>query len=290
MIGRTDESTVIIDGLSIRALLDTGSDITTVSDTCYNSMDPRPELRSMSDFKLNIAGASGSSIPYTGYFEAEVCVPQIEHEPEYVPILVVPTTRFSGQVPVIVCTNIIGWLSEVAHWADLPSAWSTAFAAFSCTNRKFVKSTNKKPIVVYPNESKTITGMVRRTSHYENAVTENIDESNDLNICPCVVAVKANSKTARIPVRVCNISAWPITIQPRSQLCSLQEVNVLKLRTHLVTVYLWVLPQSLFEDLGIILPEENLSQNELQKAKDLLGSWKHIFFNWSYKSWIYRSH
>ena len=32
-----------------------------------------------------------------------------------------------------------------------------------------------------------------------------------------------------------------------------------------------------FEDLGINLPKENLSQSELHKAKDLLGSWKHIF-------------
>ena len=277
MIGRTNESTVIIDGQSIRALIDTGSDITTMSDTCFNSMDPRPELRSMSDFKLNITGASGSSIPYIGYFEAEVCVPQIEHEPEYVPILVVPTTRFSGQVPVIVGTNIIGGLSEVAHGADLPSAWSTAFAAFSCINRKFVKSTNKKPIVVYPNESKTITGMVRRTSHYENAVTENIDESNDLNICPRVVAVKANSKTARIPVRVCNISARPITIKPRSQLCSLQEVNVIKTMDPSCDSVSVGSSSKSFEDLGINLPKENLSQSELHKAKDLLGGWKHIF-------------
>ena len=51
MIGRTNESTVIIDGQSIPALIDRGSDITTMSDTCFNSMDPRPELRSMSDFK-----------------------------------------------------------------------------------------------------------------------------------------------------------------------------------------------------------------------------------------------
>ena len=58
--------------------------------------------------------------------------------------------------------------------------------------------------------------MVRRTSHYENAVTENIDESNDLNICARVVAVIANSKTVRISVRVCNISAQPITIKPVS--------------------------------------------------------------------------
>ena len=116
---------------------------------------------------------------------------------------------------------------------------------YSCINRKFVKSTNKKPIVVYPKESKTITGMVRCTSHYENAVTENIDESNDLNICPRVVAVKANSKTARIPVRVCNISARPITISPDLSCVAFKRSMLLKLWIHLVTVYLWVLPQSL---------------------------------------------
>ena len=59
-------------------------------------------------------------------------------------------------------------------------------------------------------------------SHYENAVTENIDDNCDFNVCPRIVAVKANSKTARVPVRVCYISAQPITIKLKSQLCSLQ--------------------------------------------------------------------
>ena len=187
-------------------------------------------------------------------------------------------------MPVIVGTNIIGGLSEVAHGADLPSAWSTAFAAFSYINSKFGKSTNKKPIVVYPNESKTITGMVGRTSHYDNAVTENIDESNDLNICPSVVAVKAKSKTARIPVRVCNISAQPVTKKPRSQLCSLEEVNVIKTMDPSCDRVSVGSSSKSCEDLGINLPKEYLSQSELHKAKDLLhkakdmlGSWKHIF-------------
>ena len=51
--------------------------------------------------------------------------------------------------------------------------------------------------------------MVKGTYHYENVVTENIDDSSSLTICPHVVAVKAKSKTARVPVRVCTISAWP---------------------------------------------------------------------------------
>ena len=151
------------------------------------------------------------------------------------------------------------------------------FHAKTTTQFWINKSTNKKSIVVYPNESKTITGMVRRTSHYENAVTENIDESNDLNVCPCVVAVKANSKTARIPVRVCNISAQPITIKPRSQMCSLQEVNVIiTMDPSCDSVSVGSSSKS-FEDLGINLHKKNLSQSELHKAKDLLGSWKHIF-------------
>ena len=100
-------------------------------------------------------------------------MPIIDHEPEFVSIFVVPTTKFSSQVPVIVGTNIIGGLSEIAHGTDLSLAWSTAFAVFSCNKREFVKCTSKKLIVVNPSESKTITGMVRDTSHYENDVTEN---------------------------------------------------------------------------------------------------------------------
>ena len=90
-----------------------------MSDACFNSMNPRTELRSISDFRLNISGASGSSIMYIGYFKAEVCVPQTEHEPEFVSILVVPTTTFSDQVPLFVGTNIIVGLGELANGAAL---------------------------------------------------------------------------------------------------------------------------------------------------------------------------
>ena len=93
MVDKTSESAITIKDHSVKALIDTGSDITTIGDKCYFSMDPRPELRSMSDFKLNIQGASGSSIPCIGYFEAEVCMPESEHEPAIIPILVVPVMK-----------------------------------------------------------------------------------------------------------------------------------------------------------------------------------------------------
>ena len=119
---------------------------------------------------------------------------------------------------------------------DIPTAWNTAFADYTATDSKFVKSTHKKPIVIHPNQVVTINGTLRDTSHYENTVTENLDDSCDFNVCPRIVALKNNSKTARVPVRVCNISAGPITIKPKTQLCSLQEVNGIKTMESPVTV------------------------------------------------------
>ena len=160
---------------------------------------------------------------------------------------------------------------------DIPTAWNTAFAAYTSTDSKFVKSTNKKPIVIHPNQVVTINGIVRDTSQYENAVTENLDDSCDFNVCLRIVAVKNNSKTARVPVRVCNISARPITIKPNTQLCSLQEVNVIKTMDPSCDSVLVEGSSKSFQDLGIHLPKENLSPGELNKASDLLGKWKHIF-------------
>ena len=202
----------------------------------------------MSDFNLNITGASGSKIPYSGYFEAEVCVSNVEHEP--MPILVVPTTGYSGQVPLIVGTNIIGRLrSCVSDNSDISSAWNDAFTALSCSQTKLVKSTNMKPVILKPNKTRTLTGPVRNLDHVQNAVTENTSLGDSFNVCPRPVSMKPNVKTAQIPVRICNISVTPITIKPKSQLCDLHEVKVIENVSPFLTS----------EELKLDFPTENLS-------------------------------
>ena len=96
-----------INGQKCTALIDTGSVDTTICEEFYNIVNPRPELRDMSNFDLNMTGASGSSISYIGYIEAQVSMSDIDHDPLTVPILILSTTRFSGQVPIIVGTNIL---------------------------------------------------------------------------------------------------------------------------------------------------------------------------------------
>ena len=107
------------------------------------------------------------------------------------PILIVPVTEYSGQVPVIIGTNIISTIK--AHICDTDgvlSVWSSAFTALSSCETKSVKSTNKTHKILKSNECRTITGMVRGTSQYSTAVTENISQDCDFKVCPRVVSVK----------------------------------------------------------------------------------------------------
>ena len=43
MVNKTNVSTITIDVQSIKSLIDTGSDISTMSDKCFNSVDPMHE-------------------------------------------------------------------------------------------------------------------------------------------------------------------------------------------------------------------------------------------------------
>ena len=91
-----------------------------------------------------------------------------------------------------------------------------------------VKSTSK--IILQPMEAKTITGFVRKTQQVDSAVTETAEAgcSSRVQVCPRVVTLNKPGNSARVPVKVFNLSAKAVTIQPKTILCELQEVTVLR--------------------------------------------------------------
>ena len=280
MIGTINESFIFINGQKKTALIDTTSVVTTICEEFYNSMNPMPELRDMSDFDLNITGASGSAIPYLGYIEAQVSMSDVDHDLLTMPILIVSTTRLSGQVPIIDGTNIIAaFKGHDNGTASVSSAWNNAFNILSCPQSKIVKSTNKKPVIVESNETVTLTRLVKNTANFENAVTENMPD-NEFNVGPRVVSVIQNTKTAHVPVRICDISARPITIKPKTPLCDLHDVKVIKNVDPFGGSFLQKSSSSelSFEDIGVSLLEENLTPNQKQETSGLLDKWKRIFF------------
>lgn len=107
IVGSANESTIYINGVETSGLIDTGSMITSVSESFYKSMSPLPRLYDMTDFGLSIQGANGQSLPYKGYIEAEFSAPLLSNCVFNIPLLVVSNTEYNRQVPIIVGTNVI---------------------------------------------------------------------------------------------------------------------------------------------------------------------------------------
>lgn len=59
----------MISGVKTVGLIDTGSMVTSISESFYDSMNPQPPLLDLKDFNLSLTvlGATGNQLPYKGY-------------------------------------------------------------------------------------------------------------------------------------------------------------------------------------------------------------------------------
>jgi len=94
---------VIINDRTVKALIDTGSMISSVSEQFYQTMPDKPEMKQLSDFELNITAANGDNVPYCGYIEVEVAIPRLNDVSLWVLMLVVRDTEYNLDVPSIIC-------------------------------------------------------------------------------------------------------------------------------------------------------------------------------------------
>ena len=109
MVGDANESNIEIYGKNVSALIDSGAMVSSLSEDFYNSLEPRPILHDLTDFKLDVYAADGNQLPYSGYIEAEIVLPFIRSENKsiLVPMLVTPVTEYRKNVPVVIGTNVI---------------------------------------------------------------------------------------------------------------------------------------------------------------------------------------
>ena len=287
MIGTENEGVVYINGKETRALVDTGSSISTVTEAFLNTLDPKPEIMSIEDFDLEIKGAGGQTLPYHGYVKADVQVSFLADRIITVPLLVVPLTEYNTRVPIIAGTNIISRVVPTSAEEDqVPQNWKLAFLSLCNSQVGTVKATNK--VVLQPMEAKTITGFVRKVKDVASAVTETSQEgsSSRLQICPRVVTLNKPGTSARVPVKVFNLSAKVVTVQPKATLCELQEVTVL--RSAELSKVSSKRSKVNIQQQNVILPDAKTSSNfdlsnsaisEEQKtiAQRFLSQWQPIF-------------
>ncbi|XP_062610021.1 uncharacterized protein LOC134271821 [Saccostrea cucullata] len=165
LVGESNESDIIVNGLRTKALIDSGSMITCISEEFFKHLNPRPELHDLSEFELNVQSANGSALPYSGYAEIDICVPFFGEFTYTIPVLVVPQTNYSRQVPMILGTNFIRFYRNACNQNstdsdDVPEQWKIAFD--SMNDETPVRTTNKCTIQVLPNETALSASQVQR--------------------------------------------------------------------------------------------------------------------------------
>ena len=113
LVGDSPEITVSLSSNKCMALLDTGSQVTTLSKSFFSKHFQDCELQSCRSV-LRIEGAGGDTIPYHGFFITTLEMPTNSGLPFSieVPIFVVDDTEYNKGVPLTIGSNILAPWSE----------------------------------------------------------------------------------------------------------------------------------------------------------------------------------
>lgn len=229
LIGESNEGIVVVQNEQFKALIDSGSMVTTLSISGYNCLQNKPELKELSNLGLEVTVADGSLLDYRGYIECTLQVPCMNLE-VFVPVLIVQDTEFNKNCPVIIGTNVLRicreFLGDSTYTYGMPNAWKIALDSMRCQTYS-VKSICKKTLIVEPNESVVIKRRTKGVPTKDDLtlVTESSDHDVKFIVCPRVVKLSAHTTKPTVQVKICNISAKPISIKHGTVLCDLKEVK-----------------------------------------------------------------
>lgn len=115
LVGPRCTALLVIDGTPCECLLDSGSQVTTVSESFYNSYLQSHSILSLDDL-LEIEGAGGQVVAYLGYLHLSIEFPEeIAGRTAEVRTLalVVPDCKTNSEIPALVGTNTLDALYKV---------------------------------------------------------------------------------------------------------------------------------------------------------------------------------
>lgn len=236
IVGDRCESSVFIDGIETCCLLDSGSQVSTVSESFYrNHLANTRTLESLQQV-INIEGAGGNLLPYIGYVSANVSFPGKPSDDETTEcfFLVCPDTSFSCKVPVLMGTNVLCklWPESVPLWTtpEVRHIYSLMVEADRFRDRDSgrigsVKVLNHRAIIVKSGDTTFVPGIVRTADtkvSYPAVVQEPTLEplNGGILVRNTLVTMPTHGKS-RINVQVTNVTEKDIVIAPRSVIADL---------------------------------------------------------------------
>ena len=255
LMGEANETDIGLEGVICKALLDTGSTVSTVSQGFYDEHLSHLQIHPLDDI-LHIETAGGSMLPYAGYIEADVTVPGLFEGDTSTILLVVPNTEYSKRVPVLLGTNLLRPImdncrekhgTQFRQKIAMSTPWWLTFRylhvedkAVSRANGRLalVKSAERFTVTIPANRRIMMTGFVsdevpcRRLAMVHS--TEKTVLPSGVEITPSLMNYKGDN-SGEIAVEISNPTRNPVVIPPSGLLGELQEVTVVDSAEEIVT-------------------------------------------------------
>jgi len=248
LVGEPAEVDMLVNGVKTTGLCDTGSCISCCSESFFETNFQKSELKPIDEF-LRIETASGHSLPYKGYIEANIQVSGIARSKQQVCLLlVVPNTAYNNRVPILLGTNVLSLLltdcrdthgERFLQKGKLATPFALAFRCMVIRDKDLKRNHDRLAILkcaltqsvsIGPNQSIDITCTTdKEINHLSTAAIVQETETSSLpkfvDIGPAVVRYEYG-KNSNITVNLSNLTSNVVTISPKEIIGELQPVTV----------------------------------------------------------------
>jgi len=246
-VGSCPEIEVLMEGIPINCLIDTGSQITTITETFYRKLSDN-NLLDVGKW-IKVTGANNLEVPCLGYTEVNISVSGISLENVGVLVVRDPVDVSSlerkRRVPGLLGSNVFKLMKEtvsgegsgslsdgkISHVLSLYEMAVAAGEGDSKETTSFVKVAGSSLVKVPASSMVVVQGTTRSQSDgkpYSVAVQAIAGVNGSLPRNVVVVDTYAEVVNGRVPVRVVNIGPEDVWLEPKSRLGLVQFVDIVE--------------------------------------------------------------
>ena len=289
MIDEINATDVVVEDVQLRALVDTGSGVSTITDAqCKRLGIPIHPLEAfLPNCEVQLVSSNGTKWPYSGCALIELSIPTLPEFKTQALFFVVNETAYTKQVPVYLGIDIVDEMlqhvteectDKAIRRAKIARVVSNSISTETVLPKPFpVKTT--KVVTLNANESKIVHGIVKTPllSKSCNVVVEPDGKGLEHKSVTCAPSyAELNPGSKRVPVCLRNLGNQPVRIEKGQLIGQVQMANV-------VPQTLVTKKEEQKDQSEIVLEKLDLSgldevePDQKQAAIDLVKKYQHLF-------------
>ena len=239
LIGEPNEASVVVENQKVKGLIDSGAQVSSISDKFAQELNL--EIKKILETLLDLEPTGGGQVPYDGYVEFRLQIPNVQAFDLDVLMLVIPESEYSKSVPVTIGTLHIDEIINLITDEELKSAnkkWQRGIISRKVAIKSLQLKENKdvldkvtgdvkltRNVPIPPMETITVSGITTVNLHtkWVNVITEPRENLDEYTV-HSYGYMRPGSK--RVSVALRNLSEKVQTIKKGTIIASVRAANL----------------------------------------------------------------